>query len=269
MQALKEANVHQIDKKSVKVNGLIYKEKSGSVYKGMCDGKPVVIKKISLENSCLPRECLIHASISHNEGIVDFLGVVLMDDYEAMIVMEHTEGSISNYIQQNKLVLTVDQSLAWALQVAQGMEHLHSHNIIHRDLKAANIHLSAGKVAKIRGFGVARYLDGAGEQSGERGTPRWMAPEVMKKSKALITPKCDVFSYGVLLYEFFVHKRPFENLSDTMASMKILKGERPNDFPSSVPKYIQRLIQDCWSDDANKRPTFNEVQSILAKKDSE
>ena len=267
MQPLKEANVRQIDKESIKVNGLIHKEKSGSVYKGTWNGKPVVIKKISLENSCLPRECIIHASISHNEGIVDFLGVALMDDYEAMMIMEHTEGSISNYLQKNKLVLTVDQSLAWALQVARGMEHLHSHNIIHRDLKAANIHLSAGNVAKIRGFGVARYLDGPAKQSGDRGTPRWMAPEVMEQANALITSKCDVFSYGMLLYEFFVHKCPFENLAEIKASMKIVKGERPNDFPSSVPKYIQRLIQDCWSDDANKRPTFNEVQSILAKKD--
>lgn len=259
---LQENEIPTIDEKCVTLGDWIGKETSGSVYMGKWNETKVSIKKISSSDGHLSRECLLHASIPHHPSIVAFFGVV-KNTYEPRIIMELTpNGSIFDYLYKQKESPTNIQSCSWALQVAEGMEHLHNHDIVHRNLKSANIHLSSTLIAKIGGFGVARHLVDTVEQSDERGTYRWMAPEVMETTNAKINKFCDVFSYGMLLYELFVHKRPYESLGDAKACSDILKQERPL-IPSSLPKRIQFLMPECWAHDPNHRPNFTQLRHRL------
>ena len=107
------------------------------------------------ENPVTPQEVEILSSIPEHPNIISFYAIAF--NYpDIFIVTEFAEnGSLFNYLHKEKQFPTVDQSLAWALEVAQGMEHLHNHDIIHRDLKSANILLSAATTAKVCDFGTA------------------------------------------------------------------------------------------------------------------
>lgn len=186
--------------------------------------------------------------------------------------MEYTpEGNLFKYLYEKKdknkearHFLSERQTLEWSLQVANGMEHLHNKSIVHRDLRSANVYLSAEMVAKISGFHLARFLVDTQEQSDECGTQRWMAPEVMQATNAKINQKCDIFSYAMFLYELFARKIPFEDIGNYKASVEIDKEERPQ-IPPNVRDYIQSLMQHCWAHKANDRPSFKEVKDTLQK----
>ena len=132
-----------------------------------------------------------------------FFGVALSDDkISTLIVTEFAVGgSLYTALHERKEgVPTADQSLGWAMQIASGMAHLHSHNIIHRDLKSPNVLLSHGYL-KVCDFGTARQLSKTCTPTGKMGTYRWMAPEIAESENTRINNKCDVFSYGMIIYE--------------------------------------------------------------------
>jgi len=130
--------------------------------------------------------------------VLTFLGVALSSDsLNTCIVTELAPyGSLYDHLHVKNQVSSLDQTLAWALQVAGGMHHFHSNNVVHRDLKSANILLSLGLVAKVCDFGTARILAKTAMTS-QKGTYRWMAPEVVENVEANINKMCGVFSYGM------------------------------------------------------------------------
>ena len=233
-------------------------------------GEVFAVKKCTLfgtkENMDIPREVQILSSVPEHPNIISFYAIAF--NYPDMfIVTEFAEkGSLFNYLHKEKQVPTVDQSLAWALEVAQGMEHLHSHDIIHRDLKSANILLSATMTSKLCDFGTARYLSHTTVQTDTSGTFRWMAPEVMEAVEAKINKKCDSFSYGMVLYELLIQEVPYyDTPGDAVVGMKVMQGERPP-IPPTIPQYLQSLLTACWERDTSKRPTFQDIIRELESK---
>jgi serine/threonine protein kinase len=87
-------------------------------------------------------------------------------------------GSVYDYIHKQKAVLKLPMLLRVAIDVSKGMDYLHQSNIIHRDLKAANLLMDENEVVKVADFGVARVQAQSGVMTAETGTYRWMAPEV-------------------------------------------------------------------------------------------
>ena len=238
----------------------------GAVFQGKWmanEGEVVAVKKCAIagkkRDPDIPREVLILKSLPKHPHIISFYGIAV--NYpDLFIVTEFAEkGSLFNYLHKDKQVPTVDQSLAWALEVAQGMEHLHNHDIIHRDLKSANILLSTAMAAKLCDFGTARYLAETTVQTGAAGTFRWMAPEVMEAVEANINKKCDSFSYGMVVYELLIHQVPYyDTPGDGVVCMKMLQGERP-EIPPTIPQYLHSLLTACWEKDPHKRPTFHDI----------
>ena len=139
----------------------------GAVFRGKWEARRgevhvVAVKKCTMSGAKgdqdIPREVQILSSVSQHPHIISFYGISI--NYpDLFIVTEFAEkGSLFDYLHKEKQVPTVDQSLAWALHVAMAMRHLHNHDIIHRDLKSANILLSAKLTAKVCDFGTARYI---------------------------------------------------------------------------------------------------------------
>jgi mitogen-activated protein kinase kinase kinase 7 len=102
-------------------------------------------------------------------------------------------------------------AISWALQCARGVSYLHSlqPKVIHRDLKPPNLLLvdKGGTQLKICDFGTARDLTTLGHLTNNQGSAAWMAPEVFEGS--IYTEKCDVFSWGIILWEVIIVQTNF------------------------------------------------------------
>ena len=149
-----------------------------------------------------------------------------------------------------------------ALEIAQGVNYLHSFKppILHRDLKSLNILLDKNYVAKIADFGWARLRNE--HMTKLRGTFQWMAPEVITKED--YTEKADVYSFGIILWEFWSKDPPYKGIKAKEVAIKVKnnKNYRPI-IPDDVPEEISDLIQCCWDADPDKRPTFMEIIVFL------
>ena len=234
-------------------------------------GEVVAVKKCTMSGTKqepdIPQEVQILSSIPKHPYIISFYGVC--KNYpDIFIVTEFAqEGSLFNYLHKEKQVPYSSLSLTWAQQVAHGMEYLHSYDIIHRDLKSANILLSGNfMTAKVCDFGTARYLSHTTVQTNASGTFRWMAPEVMEAVEAKINKKCDSFSYGMVVYELLVHQVPYyDTPGDGVVCVKVMQGEWPA-IPPTIPQYLHSLLTACWEKDPHKRPTFHDIIVVLQKK---
>ncbi|OHT16184.1 hypothetical protein TRFO_41981 [Tritrichomonas foetus] len=149
------------------------------------------------------------------------------------------------------------------LGVAAGMMHLHSLSIMHRDLKPENILLDENFEPHIGDFGLAKQIILGDEKAntGKLGTPLYMAPELF--SDQPYDMKVDVYSFGMIVYEILTGCRPFDEISNPWAlGMKICNGERPP-ITSSISPNLRPLIESCWSQLSNARPTFADVFNYL------
>ena len=233
----------------------------GIVYEAKWKKKVVAAKVCPgnlLEN--LSREIQILASLSPHSNVLTFFGAAVSSDaINTYIITElASNGSLYDYLHERKEVPSPDQSLAWAQQVASGMQHLHNNNVVHRDLKSGNILLGFGLLAKVCDFGTARTMAKT-TMTNQAGTFRWMAPEVVEDIEASINKMCDVFSYGMVLYEIFDRKIPYADLSsNARVGMAVLQGKRPP-IPDTLPPFLHPLLKACWEEDPNKRPQFGAV----------
>ena len=154
------------------------------------------------------------------------------------------------------------ERLNLALEIAQGINYLHSFKppILHRDLKSLNILLDKNFIVKIADFGWARLRDN--HMTKLRGTFQWMAPEVISKDN--YTEKADVYSFGIILWEFWSKEPPYKGVKAKEVAIKVRSNPnyRPI-IPSEVPEDIGELMKCCWEADPEKRPTFLEIIKFL------
>lgn len=164
-----------------------------------------------------------------------------------------------------------------ARDAARGMLCLHSSNIIHRDLKSQNLLLdkpvdTGRPTIKVADFGLSRTLAGSsgsseGVMTSETGTYRWMASEVIRHEP--YSEKVDVYSFGVTLWEFFTCEIPFADMTPIQAAFAVAdKGMRPTAVSEAarshkIPRAWAVLIDRCWSEAADVRPSFSDVITIL------
>jgi serine/threonine protein kinase len=138
------------------------------------------------------------------------------------IITEYLSGgSLRSFLhRQEKRSLPLKKVISVALEVARGMEYIHSQGVIHRDLKPENILFDQDNCVKIVDFGIsceAAYCDVLEE---DPGTYRWMAPEMIRHKK--YGYKVDVYSFGLLLWEMISGKTPYDDKTPVQAAFAVL-----------------------------------------------
>ncbi|GFR41344.1 hypothetical protein Agub_g2029 [Astrephomene gubernaculifera] len=177
-------------------------------------------------------------------------------------------------------VLDYKGMLMTLLDVAMALRHLHSHGLIHRDVKPANVLLRScatdarGFTAKLADFGFATLLDQPGdERSGGRpfaiveescGTVTHMAPECWSQPCRL-DASCDVYSFGILMWELTAGGvRPYLEVAPANIPRLVLAGMRPV-FHESVSPAYRLIAQRCWAADPSRRPRSSEVVTAVQR----
>ncbi|EAY07288.1 TKL family protein kinase [Trichomonas vaginalis G3] len=149
-----------------------------------------------------------------------------------------------------------------AMGIASGMSFFHAQKLMHRDLKPDNVILDNDFLPKICDFGLTREFDKPSTPTHKIGTRYYMAPEVIQNGVAY-DEKCDVYSYGVILFQMLTQKVPFFDASPEDFNVMIIKGKR-EPIPYNCPPNLKRLISDCWSENLFVRPPFSLIYEMFA-----
>jgi len=126
------------------------------------------------------------------------------------------------------------KKLSIAIEIARGMQYLHSHKILHGDLKSLNLLVDENYHIKVADFGLSKIIEDSPEEGGEphsggtrrkyKGTLTWQGPEVVCESSTY-TEKSDVYSFGIVLWELITHRAPYEGL-DTITVLRYIDQVR-------------------------------------------
>lgn len=217
-----------------------------------------------------PNICTIH-DISDNNG-------------HPFIVMEKLEGeSLKQRLKGKPLAL--DVLLNIAVQVADALEALHAKGIIHRDIKPGNIFITQGGQVKVLDFGLAKlsragvpatddtpYEDSLTAVGVIPGTAVYMAPEQARGED--LDPRCDIFSFGVVLYEMATGQKPFRgtNVVTTLDAILHHKPVSPRALNPSLPSALEGVMGKAMEKDRAQRyqnSTQMKADLVHLKKETE
>ncbi|KAG7325468.1 hypothetical protein KOW79_011784 [Hemibagrus wyckioides] len=183
---------------------------------------------------------------------VEYKGCYLRE-HTAWLVMEYCLGSASDLIEVHKKPLQEVEIAAIIHGALQGLVYLHSHNMIHRDVKAGNILLTEPGQVKLGDFGSASIVAPANSFVG---TPYWMAPEViLAMDEGQYDGKVDVWSLGITCIELAERKPPLFNMNAMSALYHIAQNESPVLQSNHWSDYFRNFVDSCLQKIAQDRPT--------------
>jgi serine/threonine protein kinase len=207
----------------------------GSVHKGIhiASGNLVALKIINLDTpedevNVLQREVMLLSQLRDAPNITKYYGCYL-DGPRVWIVMEFAQGgSVRDLMKATKDGCLEEKYVVVILrEVLVGLSYLHKSAIIHRDIKAANILVTATGKVMICDFGVSALLSTASSKRNTlMGTPYWMAPEVVQ-AVPMYDTKADIWSLGIMIYEMVKGSPPHANIMDQLKVMHLIPRVKP------------------------------------------
>ena len=206
------------------------------------------------------REICFLSNLKH-KYLVNFIGFNSDVGKPLWIISEYVNGGdLFDAIRRKENPLTPFQKTKIAFEIAQGMDYLHSKSIIHRDLKSGNILVDNNDITpKITDFGYSKANVSLTNSVGI-GTVNYMAPEMTTDEHYGF--EVDVFSYGMILWEIYDGRYPFQWLKERKAQEAISKGiELP--FNKNISDDLKELIIRCKSLNPNSRPTFKDILQVM------
>ncbi|GAA6066644.1 interleukin-1 receptor-associated kinase 4, partial [Tachysurus ichikawai] len=253
----------------------------GIVFKGLHNIKPVAVKKLNLVDGLSPEELKSQFSqeiqtlrrLKH-VNLVNMVGYSSDGQYPCLVYVYMSNGSLLDRLA----CLEESSPLSWqvrsviVLGTARGLEYLHQHNHIHRDVKSGNILLDESFVPKISDFGLTRA---SAKRSNTTvitekivGTTAYMAPEALRGE---ITPKSDIFSFGVVLLEILSGLPPVDEnrdpkllmemkdeIEDEEITLEEFIDKKMTDWDMESVERMYNVASQCLSERKNRRPLIKE-----------
>lgn len=202
-------------------------------------------------------EIKIHKSLHHIQ-IVAFEHY-FEDTENVYILLELCGNQTLNELLKRRKRLTEIEVQCYVVQLIKALKYLHSHRVIHRDLKLGNLFLTEKMELKVGDFGLATKLDFDGERKRTVcGTPNYIAPEILD-GKTGHSFEVDVWSLGVIIYTLIIGKPPFET-QDVKTTYKRIKMNAYS-FPEAavISEAAKALITEILNKDPSKRPTLDQL----------
>ncbi|XP_056439902.1 proto-oncogene serine/threonine-protein kinase mos [Gadus chalcogrammus] len=261
----------------------------GSVYKATYFGDTIAVKKVKKcsKNKLASRQSFwaeLNAAHLRHKNVVHVIAATTCvpansenENNIGTILMEYVGSrNLHHIIYGSADALGKDTCLRYSADIVQGLRFLHSHGIVHLDIKPANVLVSNGDICKIVDFGSSVQVDRACEAGSVTpclqnvgGTYTHRAPELLKGES--ITPKADIFSFGITLWQLITREQPYPGDREHVLYAVVAYNLRPplEDEPLLRPTQgvhalsCRTLVCRCWSGEAASRPTAEEVLVAL------
>ncbi|XP_010695285.1 serine/threonine-protein kinase STY13 [Beta vulgaris subsp. vulgaris] len=281
----------EIDPSLLLVKSVIARGTFGTVHRGVYDGQDVAVKlldwgeeghrseaELSQLRSAFAQEVAVWHKLEH-PNVTKFIGATMgssdltiqtenghigMPRNVCCVVVEYLPGgALKNFLIKNrrrKLAFKVVVQLS--LDLARGLSYLHTMKIVHRDVKTENMLLDKQRNLKIADFGVARVeASNPHDMTGETGTLGYMAPEVLNGHA--YNRKCDVYSFGICLWEIYCCEMPYPDLSFSEVTSAVVRQNLRPEIPRCCPSSLAHVMKRCWDANPDKRPEMDEVVTLL------
>lgn len=262
-----EKDAWEIPRKSLKLEKKLGAGQFGEVWMATYNTHTKVAVKTmkpgSMSVEAFLEEANIMKTLQHDKLVK--LNAVVTKEEPIYIITEFMEkGSLLDFLKSDEgHKQTLPKLIDFSAQIAEGMAFIEQRNYIHRDLRAANILVSAILVCKIADFGLARVIED-NEYTAREGAKfpiKWTAPEAINYGS--FTIKSDVWSFGILLTEIITYGRtPYPGMSNQEVMRALERGYRmPR--PENCPEELYDIMLRCWKNKPEDRPTFEYNQSVL------
>ncbi|KAL4067984.1 Pkinase-domain-containing protein [Scleroderma citrinum] len=247
----------------------------GKVYLGMdaVNGLLMAVKQVELPTGSAPneerkksmlnaleREIDLLKDLQH-PNIVQYLYSSVDDDF-LNIFLEYVPGGSVTALLRNYGAFEEPLVKNFVRQILQGLNYLHERDIIHRDIKGANILVDNKGGIKISDFGISKKVDG-NLLTGKRmyrpsfqGSVFWMAPEVVQQK--VHTTAADIWSVGCLVVEMLTGEHPWAQLTQTQAIFKIGQSAKP-EIPSDISPEAKEFLKKAFEINHTARPSAGEL----------
>ncbi|XP_067003401.2 mitogen-activated protein kinase kinase kinase 13-A isoform X2 [Anabrus simplex] len=224
----------------------------GAVFSGKLKGEVVAVKKVRDQKETDIRNL---RKLNH-PNIVQFKGVCTQAPCYCIVMEYCPYGPLYNLLKDGEEVPPI-RLVSWSKQIASGMHYLHSHKIIHRDLKSPNVLIGRGEIVKISDFGTSREWNEISTKMSFAGTVAWMAPEVIRNEPC--SEKVDIWSYGILLWELLTCETPYKDVDSSAIMFGVGNYTLHLPIPSTCPEGFRLLVKQCWSEKPRNRPSFKNI----------
>ncbi|NWR63802.1 FAK2 kinase, partial [Bucorvus abyssinicus] len=263
---------YRISREDITLGRILGEGFFGEVYEGIyttLKGERVNVAVKTCKKDCSPEnkdkflsEAVLMKKLDHPH-IVKLIGIAEEDP--TWIIMElYPYGELGQYLEQNKLCLTVPTLILYALQISKALAYLEAINCVHRDIAVRNILVASPECVKLGDFGLSRYIEDEEyyKASVTRLPIKWMSPESINFRR--FTTASDVWMFAVCMWEILSYgKQPFFWLENKDVIGVLERGDRlPK--PDPCPPVLYTLMTRCWDYDPSERPKFKDLVCSLS-----
>ncbi|KAG9271649.1 mitogen-activated protein kinase kinase kinase 13 isoform X1 [Astyanax mexicanus] len=224
----------------------------GAVFLGKFHSEEVAIKKVREQKET----DIKHLRKLKHPNIIGFKGVCTQAPCYCIIMEYCAQGQLYEVLRAGRKIsprLLVD----WASGIASGMNYLHLHKIIHRDLKSPNVLVTHNDAVKISDFGTSKELSDKSTKMSFAGTVAWMAPEVIRNEP--VSEKVDIWSFGVVLWELLTGEIPYKDVDSSAIIWGVGSNSLHLPVPSTCPDGFKILMKQTWQGKPRNRPSFRQI----------
>ncbi|KAM3304829.1 mitogen-activated protein kinase kinase kinase 5 isoform X2 [Capsicum chacoense] len=205
----------------------------------------------------LEQEIRVLRQLKH-QNIVQYYGSEIMEDRFCIYLEYVHPGSINKYVREHCGAMTESIVRNFTRHIVSGLAYLHSTKTIHRDIKGANLLVDASGVVKLADFGLAKHLSSCATDLSLKGSPHWMAPEVMqavlrKDANPELALAVDIWSLGCTVIEMFTGQPPWGDLNWVQAMFSVLNKSPP--IPEKLSLEGKDFLQCCFRKEPADRPS--------------
>ncbi|RVE73425.1 hypothetical protein OJAV_G00046090 [Oryzias javanicus] len=224
----------------------------GAVFLGKLHGQEVAVKKVRN----IKETDIKHLRKLKHPNIITFKGICTQAPCYCIIMEYCAQGQLYEVLRAGRKI-TPSLLMDWAMGIAGGMNYLHLHKIIHRDLKSPNMLITYDDAVKISDFGTSKELSDKSTKMSFAGTVAWMAPEVIRNEP--VSEKVDIWSFGVVLWEMLTGEVPYKDVDSSAIIWGVGNNSLQLPIPDSCPDSFKLLLRQCWNCKPRNRPSFRQI----------